>query len=340
MKKIAVLSFLLGMVVVLAACETTGGEVNLYTSRHYDADQELYDRFEDETGIKVNIIQAGGDVLLERILSEGSDTQADLFMTVNISLLEEAKEQGILQPFESSTITSQVEEGLYDPEQYWTGLTMRARIFAYALDRVDPSELSTYEALAFPSFADQIVVRTSSNAYNQNMIASFIELYGAAQARQMIEGWVSNFARSPEGNDRDQARAVAAGIGNIAIMNTYYLGLLKHSSDPADVAVADSLGVFFPNQDTTGTHINVSGGGIVAGAKNVENATLLLEFLTSEDGQRELADNNFEYPVNPNVEPHPYLASFGKFKREAVPFAIIGDNIEEAYEIMLEAGWQ
>jgi len=324
MKKISSLLSLLGMIVILAACETTGGEVNLYTSRHYDADQALYDRFEEETGIQVNIIQAGGDVLLERILSEGADTQADLFMTVNISLLEEAKAEGILQPFESSTITSHVEEGLYDPDQFWTGLTMRARIIAYALDRVDASELSTYEALAFPSFASQIVVRTSSNGYNQNMIASFIELYGATQTRQMIEGWVANFARNPEGNDRDQARAVAAGIGDIAIMNTYYLGLLKHSSDPADVAVADSLGVFFPNQDTTGTHINVSGA----------------EFLTSEEGQREFADNNFEYPVNPNVEPHPYLASFGEFKREEVPFAIIGANIEEAYEIMLKAGWQ
>jgi iron(III) transport system substrate-binding protein len=341
MKRFTTLALLALLGFSLAACQTDVQVVNLYTSRHYDIDQQLYDLFTEETGIQVNIIQAGGDVLIERIVSEGANSPADIFMTVNVSLLEEAKERGILQPFNSSTLVAQVDPEFIDPERYYTGLTMRARIIAYHKDRVSPSELSTYEALAEPQWRGRLLLRTSSNIYNQNMTASFIAQNGEAATRSMIEGWVRNLAREPQGNDRDQARALAAAnpIGDVAIMNTYYLGIMLNSTDAADANVGRHVGIFFPNQETTGTHVNISGAGITATSQNVEAATRLLEFLTSERAQAVFAGGNFEYPVNPNVPPVDFLLSLGEFKRQPTNFAAIQENKETAYRLMLEANW-
>ena len=341
MKPIFSTVLLLFTAFLLAACQSNDNVVNLYTSRHYDIDQELYDLFTEETGIQVNIIQADGDVLIERILSEGENSPADVFMTVNVSLLEEAKARGILQPFDSSTIVDNVDPEFIDPDYFYTGLSMRARIIAYHIDRVQPSELSTYEALSEPQWRGRLLLRSSSNMYNQNMVAAFVPLLGEAATRSMIEGWVQNFAQEPQGNDRDQARAIAATnpIGDVAILNTYYLGLMLHSSDPADVAVAEQIGVFFPNQTTTGTHINVSGAGITATSKNVAAATQLLEFLTSERAQAVFAGGNFEYPVNPRVEPTQFLKDLGPFKHQSVRFSQINQSMETAYRLMLEVDW-
>jgi iron(III) transport system substrate-binding protein len=326
---------------VLVACQSDGQVVNLYTSRHYDIDQQLYDLFTEETGIQVNIIQANGDVLMERLLSEGANSPADVFMTVNVSLLEEAKARGLLQPFSSATIVNNVAADFLDPQRYYTGLTMRARIIAYHIDRVQPSELSTYEALTQPQWQGRLLMRSSSNMYNQNMVAAFVALNGEAATRSMLEGWVPQFARSPQGNDRDQARAMAATnpVGDVAILNTYYLGLMLHSTDPNDVAVAEKIGVFFPNQATTGTHINVSGAGITSTSKNVEAATRLLEFLTSERAQAVFAGGNFEYPVNPRVEPVAFLKNLGPFRHQQVAFSTLYESMETAYRLMLEVNW-
>lgn len=325
----------------LSACQSSGQVVNLYTSRHYDTDQSLYDLFTAETGIQVNIIQAGGDVLIERMVSEGDNSAADVFMTVNVSLLEEAKIRGLLQPFVSSTIERNVDPSFIDPEQFYTGLSMRARIIAYHIERVQPAELSTYEALSEPQWRGRLLMRSSSNMYNQNMVAAFVALSGETATRLMLQGWVDNFAQAPQGNDRDQARAIAATnpIGDVAILNTYYLGLMLHSSDSGDVDDARQIGVFFPNQATTGTHINLSGAGIAATSKNVAAATQLLEFLTSERVQTRFAGENFEYPVNPQVELTPFLKELGPFKHQAVSFAHISQSMETAYRLMLEADW-
>lgn len=341
MKPIISTVFVLFIALFLVACQSDDQVVNLYTSRHYDIDQELYDLFTEETGIQVNIIQAGGDVLIERILSEGENSPADLFMTVNVSLLEEAKARGILQPFDSNTIVDNVHEDFIDSDNFYTGLSMRARIIAYHKDRVQPSELSTYEALTEPQWRGRLLLRSSSNMYNQNMVAAFVPLLGEADTRSMIQGWVNNFARNPQGNDRDQARAMAATNpeGDVAILNTYYLGLMLTSSDPADVAVAEQIGVFFPNQATTGTHINVSGAGITSTSKNVAAATQLLEFLTSERAQAVFAGGNFEYPVNPRVEPTQFLQDLGPFNHQTVPFSQISQSMETAYRLMLEVDW-
>ncbi len=341
MKRFATLVLLAFTTVSLVACQSDEQVVNLYTSRHYDIDQQLYEMFTEETGIKVNIIQAGGDVLIERIVSEGANSPADIFMTVNVSLLEEAKERGILQPFNSPTILSQVDSEFVDPQRYYTGLTMRARIIAYHKDRVSPSELSTYEALAEPQWRGRLLLRTSSNIYNQNMIASFIAQNGEAATRSMIEGWVRNLAREPQGNDRDQARALNApnAMADVAIMNTYYLGIMFNSTDTDDASVGRNVGIFFPNQETTGTHVNISGAGITSTSQNVAAATKLLEFLTSEQAQAIFAGENFEYPVNPNVQPVDFLLSLGEFKRQPTNFAAIQANKETAYRLMLESNW-
>jgi iron(III) transport system substrate-binding protein len=341
MKRFTTLVLLALTALSLAACQSDEQVVNLYTSRHYDIDQQLYDLFTEETGIKVNIIQAGGDVLIERIVSEGANSPADIFMTVNVSLLEEAKERGILQPCTSPTILAQVDPEYVDLDRYYTGLTMRARIIAYHKDRVSPSELSTYEALAEPQWQGRLLLRTSSNIYNQNMIASFIAQNGEAATRAMMEGWVRNLAREPQGNDRDQARALNApnAIADVAIMNTYYLGIMFNSTDADDANAGRNVGIFFPNQETTGTHVNISGAGITTTSQNVAAATQLLEFLTSERAQAIFAGGNFEYPVNPNVQPVDFLLSLGEFKRQPTNFAAIQTNKETAYRLMLESDW-
>ncbi len=341
MKRFYSMMILVVFGVLISACDRETNVVNLYTSRHYDIDQELYDLFTEQTGIQVNIIPAGGDVLMERLLSEGANSPADVFMTVNVSLLEEAKARGLLQPHQSSILQAQVDPDFLDPQGYYTGLTMRARIIAYHKDRVTPEELSTYEALADPVWQGRLLMRSSTNLYNQNMIASFLAQNGDPATRNMVQGWVRNFARPPQGNDRDQARDLAADnpFGDVTILNTYYLGLMYHSTDARDASVARSIGVFFPNQATTGTHINVSGAGIVATSPRADNARQLLEFLTSEAAQAVFAGGNYEYPVNPKVAPTPFLQSLGAFKREQVPFERVYQNVEAAYRLMLDVDW-
>ena len=256
-------------------------EVNIYTARHYEVDDALYKQFTDETGIKVNVVKGEAEELIERLKREGESTVADLFVTVDGGVLTNAKQNDILQPVTSDTINENVPENLRDTDNQWIGLATRARIIAYSKDRVKPEELSTYEDLTSDKWKGKLLVRSSTSLYNQSLLASFIELNGEEKAEQWSQGIVNNFARQPDGGDRDQAKAIAAGIGDIAIMNTYYVGLLANSEDPEEVKVAESLGVFFPNQETNGTHVNISGIGLTKYSKNKENAIELIEYLTS-----------------------------------------------------------
>lgn len=314
--------------------------VNLYTSRHYDVDNELYDKFEQETGIKVNVIKGDADELLERIKREGDATQADLYLTADAGRLFRAKEAGLLQPVKSDVLDQQVPEKFQDTDKMWYGLTKRARIFVYDKNKVKPEELTTYEALTDPKWKGRILIRSSENVYNQSLLASFIEVDGEAKAKQWAEGIVKNLARNPEGGDRDQAKAIAAGIGDVAIMNSYYFGQMLNSSDPEEVKVAEELGVFFPNQETTGTHVNVSGAGVVKTSKNKENAIKLLEFLSAKEAQATFAEANYEYPVNPEVNPSELLQSWGEFKEQDIPLSVLGENAAKAIMIFNEVGWK
>lgn len=314
--------------------------VNLYTDRHYDSDDALYQSFTEETGILVNVVKGKSDELIERLKTEGADTEADLFITADVGRLYRAKAAGLLQPVQSDLLSANIPENLRDPDGTWYGLTQRARVIVYAKDRVNPASLSTYEALTDEVWKGRILVRSAESVYNQTLMAAMIETLGEEAAKAWAQGIVQNMARDPKGGDRDQAKAVVAGEGDIAIMNTYYLGLMLHGSDPEERKVAESLGVFFPNQETGGTHINVSGGGIVSGSKNGDNALKLLEFLASEKAQTAYAQANFEYPVLSGVPVADFLKDLGEFKAQTLSLSRLGELNAEAVRLLTEAGWK
>lgn len=320
--------------------EEDKGVVNLYTSRHYDTDAEIYKEFEERTGIKVNVVEGKADELIVRLAREGEATEADVYITADAGRLSEAKKQDLLQPVESETLNNNVPENVRDRENEWFGISKRARVIVYSKERVDPSELSTYEALTDEKWQGKVLVRSSENVYNQSLLASFIELIGEESAKEWAAGIVANMARDPQGGDRDQAKGIAAGEGDVAIMNTYYVGQMLHASDPEEVKVAEQVGVFFPNQDTTGTHINVSGAAVTKHAKNQENAITFLEFLSEEQAQKKFAESNYEYPVNPRIEPSDLLQSWGEFKEQGMNLSVLGDHNMDAIKIMNEVGWK
>jgi len=344
MKKMLLTLVLFFISVILTACQFgnvgTDKFITVYTERHYDTDQLLYDRFTELTGITVNLIRDDADKLITRMDNEGEDSPADILIIADAGRLHRAKEMDLFQQVTSDVLSDNVPNHYKDPNNYWYGLTMRARVFVYHPDRVNVSELSTYEDLTDPKWEGRIVTRTSTNIYNQSLMSSMIEIMGEEAARAWATGLVQNFARDPQGNDRDQAKAVVSGVADLAIMNTYYIGRMIHSSDPFEVEVGETVGIFFPNQDTTGTHINVSGAGVAKHSKNVDEAIQLIEFLTSEEAQRSYADANFEYPVNPAVEPHDLLKSWGTFIVQDIPLSKLGEHSVLAIIIMNEIGWK
>ena len=316
------------------------GAINLYSSRHYDTDQALYESFTEKTGLKVNLIEGKGDELIERIKSEGANSPADVFITVDAGRLGRAEEAGILQPISSSTLDSNIPASLRSPEKLWFGFSKRARVIMYNKDKVKASELSTYEDLATDKWKGKIVIRSSSNIYNQSLVASLIEIHGMSDAESWAKGFVSNFARPPEGNDTAQIKAVAAGIGDIGIANSYYLARLRKSDKAEDKAVAEKVGMFFPNQDGRGTHINISGGGVVKTAPNKEGAIKFLEHLTSPEAQKIFSEGNNEYPVVSGVPVPSVLKTFGDFKTDAVNVAVYGKLNADAIKLMDRVGWK
>ena len=319
---------------------TEPGVVNLYTDRHYDTDEELYKAFTEETGITVNVVKGKSDELIERLSREGADTEADLLIAADAGRLYRAKEQGLLQQATSEVLTTNVPENLRDADGQWFGLTVRGRVMVYPLDRVNPEELSTYAALTDSKWENKILIRSSTNIYNQSLLASIIAIHGEDYAREWATGMVANMARNPQGNDRAQATAVVAGEGDIAIMNTYYIGKMLNSENPEEVKVAESVGVFFPDQDGSGTHINVSGVGLVKHSKNEENALKLMEFLSGTTAQEKYAQANYEYPVNPEVEASDLLKSWGEVKPQNINLSLLGEYNKKAVEIFNEVGWE
>ncbi len=315
------------------------GEINLYSARHYDTDNALYQGFSDRTGLQVNLIEAESDALIERLKSEGANSPADVFITVDAGRLWRAEQDDLLQPISSSILTSTVPENLRNPDGLWFGLTKRARVIMYNKDRVNPAELSTYEDLVNEKWHGQILVRTSTNIYNQSLLGSIIEVHGEAEAEAWVRGLVANFARQPEGNDTAQIQACAAGVGNLAIVNHYYLVRLAKSDDPADQEVAQRVGMFFPNQRDRGTHVNISGAGVLKNSPNPEGAQQFLEYLVSEEAQAIFAQGNTEYPILEGVPIDPVLASYGSFTSDATSAAAFGRNNPLALQIADRAGW-
>ncbi len=322
--------------------------VNLYSARHYDIDEQLYEQFTEDTGIKVNVLEGEPDELIERITNEGEQSPADVFLAVDAGRLWRAEEAGIFASVTSDVLTSQIPENLRSPEGKWFGLTTRARVLVYNKANVKPSDLSTYENLADPKWKGRICVRSSGNVYNQSLIGSMIETDGAEATEKWAKGLVANFARQPEGGDVDQIKAVAAGQCDVAIANHYYWARMAKSDEAADLEVIEKTAVFFPNQgngteataENRGTHINISGMGLVEGAPNAENALKFMEFLVTPNAQKVFAEGNNEYPVIKNVELDPVVSKLGEFKVDAVNVSSYGRNNLAANEIFDRAGWK
>ena len=331
------------LLIVVSACstnkETANNEITLYTHRHYDTDQLIFENFEKSTGIKVNVVNASADELIQKMESEGEQSPADLLITVDAGRLVRAKQKGLLQSASSKFIESAVPANLRDTDNNWYGLTKRARIIAYSKDRVKPDQLSTYEALVNPKWKNKVLIRSSSNIYNQSLLASIIANNGNEEAKKWAKALTNNFARKPKGNDRDQVKGVLAGEGDLAVVNTYYLGKLLNSKDPQEVKAGESVKVFFPNQEGRGTHINVSGIGVAKHAPNKENAVKFIEYLLSVEVQETFASTNYEYPVNPNAKPSELLKSWGEFKEDALPLSKLGELNKDAVVIFDEVGW-
>lgn len=289
---------------VVASCAQTTNEdaLTLYTHRHYDTDQQIFDDFEAETGIKINVVNASADELIQRLESEGEQSPADLLISVDAGRLVRAKEKDLLQPFESEMIENTVPDYLQDTDNAWVSITKRARIIVFDKDEVEADELSTYEALTDEKWNNELLIRSSGNIYNQSLLASIIANNGEEAARDWAEGIVENFARNPQGNDRDQVKAILAGEGNLAVVNTYYLGRLINSSDELERNAGNAVEVFFPNQQGRGAHINVSGIGIAKHSTKAALATQFIEYLLSKEVQEIFAGENYEYPVNPEAE--------------------------------------
>lgn len=317
----------------------TTGEVTVYTHRHYDIDKELFAQFQKQTGIKVNVVNAKADELIAKLEQEGENTPGDVLITVDAGRLGRAKSKGLLQPFTSSLLETVVPSHLKDSENQWYGLTKRARVIAYAKDRVKPEQLSTYENLADDAWQDKVLIRSSGNIYNQSLMASIIANLGEDKAKTWALGVLKNMSRSPKGNDRDQVKAVVAGEGDLAVVNTYYIGKLLNSKDVSEVKAGEGVGVFFPNQNDRGTHINVSGAGITKHSKNKDNAIKFIEFLLSKDSQTKFAMKNYEYPINKDAEVSDLLKSWGDFKEDQLSLTKLGELNKNAVVVFDEVGW-
>ncbi|GJL92485.1 Fe(3+) ABC transporter substrate-binding protein [Hyphococcus sp.] len=315
------------------------GQVNVYSGRHYDSDLVLFDEFTVETGIKVNLIEASGDALIERITQEAEASPADLFITADAGILWRAEQRGVFQPLKNEALEARVPAQFRHPDGDWIGLSKRARIIIYNKPMGLPDGLETYEDLADPAYRGMICVRSSSNVYNQSLLASIIANDGAEAAERWAAGVVANFARKPQGTDTTQIEAVAAGLCRIGIVNSYYTARYVGAKDKKAAAIGAKIELYFPNQNDRGTHVNISGAGVAKYAPNAENAERLIEFLLRDETQGEFASGNNEYPVVPGVAAQGTIAAYSDFKADALPVAALGEHQAEAVRIFDRVGW-
>jgi iron(III) transport system substrate-binding protein len=314
--------------------------VNVYSARHYDTDDRIFSTFTAQTGIQVNLIEGTDDQIIDRIRSEGANSPADLLITVDAGRLWRAEQAGLFACTQSDIVNARIPANLRHPDGCWVGLARRARVIMYSVDRVDPSELSTYEDLADPRWRGRILVRSSSHVYNQSLVGSMIAANGAEATESWARGLVANFARAPQGGDSDQLKAITAGVGDIALTNTYYLARMATSSDPIDQETFQKVRPFFPNQGDRGTHVNVSGGGVIRTAPNAANAMAFLEYMTGDSVQSIFALGSHEYPAVPGATANPVLEAWGPFQGDELNASILGVNNPQAVMIMDRAGWR
>ncbi|GBL05809.1 Fe(3+) ABC transporter substrate-binding protein [Glaciecola sp. KUL10] len=315
-------------------------EINVYSARKEALIKPALDSFTQATGIKVKLITGNADALISRMKSEGQFSPADVLITTDVGRLERAKLLGLTQAYDSELANSVVPAHLRDENNQWLALTLRARPIMYAADRVNPSELSTMMNLTDSKWKSRICIRSSNNIYNQSMTAAMLAIYPKSDVEEWARGMVANFARPPKGGDRDQIKAVAAGQCDLAIANTYYLAGMLDSQDAEQVKAAEKVKVFWPDQQASGTHINISGAAIAKHAKNVNNANALIEFMLTQKSQQWYAQVNHEYPVRDGVELSQTLTEMGQFKKQKVKLSDVGANNDEALKLMDKAGWR
>jgi len=332
---------ILTLFTVFIGANAAASEVNVYSARKEALIKPLLDKFSFETGIQTNLITAKADKLLTRMINEGSNTPVDVFITTDAGRLYRARQADLLQKIDAPLFDELIPAHLRDADGYWIGLSQRARVIFYAPERVDLSELSTYEDLADPRWKKRICIRGSNNIYNQSLVASMLAADGAEATQQWADNLVKNLARPPKGGDRDQIKAAAAGVCDIAIANTYYYAkMLENKKDSAQVAAAKKMKLFWPNQDGRGAHVNVSGAGISKFSKNRDNAMRLLEYMLTPDAQAWYANINYEYPVRIGARPGALVFEWGEFKSDALNLSRLGELNTEAVKIMDRAGWK
>lgn len=312
--------------------------VTVYSHRHYDIDKEIFSAFEKETGIQVLVKEDKASKLIE-LISQKKDA-ADVLITVDVARLEQAKNKNILQSIQSDYIQSRVPANFMDSDNMWFGLTKRYRVLAYSKERVDPLEIKSYTDLAKPKWKGKIAVRSSSNTYNQSLMASVIAHSDEQKAESWAKSVVANFSRSPKGNDRDQVKEVAAGRADIAIINTYYLGKLLNSENQQEVEAGKAVGLIFPDQEHAGAHVNISGIGVCKNAPNKDNAIELIEYLLSDKVQELYSAANYEYPIVKDIPVCDLLKSWGSFHEDSIALERIGQLNTAALEVFARAGWE
>jgi iron(III) transport system substrate-binding protein len=311
------------------------GQVNIYSARHYNTDEQLYENFTEKTGIKVNLIEGKDDELIERIKSEGANSPADILITVDGGRLWRAEQAGVFAPVNSEVLNQKIPANLRSPNNLWFAFSKRARVIMYNKDKVNPTDLSTYEDLANPQWKSKLIMRSSSNIYNQSLVAGMIEAKGEEATAEWIKGLVANLARPPQSNDTGNIEDVAAGIGDITLANTYYLA--RYEDKPE---IFDKIGVIFPNQQDRGTHVNVGGAGMLKNAPDQENAIAFLEYLARPEAQKFFAVENNEYPVVEGTPLKEVVKSLGEFKDDTTNVAAYGKNNANAVKIMDQSGWK
>ena len=315
--------------------------LNLYSSRHYETDEALYSNFTKKTGIKINRIEGGEDPLIERIRNEGEKSPADVLITVDAGRLWRAEQLGLFQPVKSKVLESRLPASFRHPDGLWFGFSARARMIAYSKERVKPGEIANYEDLANPKWKGRICTRSAGHVYNLSLISSLVSHNGEAKTEEWAKAVAGNLARAPKGGDTDQLKAVAAGECDLAISNTYYYVRLLKSQKPDDRSVAEKIGVLLPNQGDRGTHVNVSGAGVLKNAPNRANAILFLEYLASDEAQNYFANGNNEWPAVQSVKPNnAALATLGKFKIDSLNLAEVGKNQPTAQKIADRSGFK
>jgi iron(III) transport system substrate-binding protein len=323
-----------------SAALAVAAELNLYSSRHYQTDEALYETFTRQTGITINRIEGKEDELIERIRNEGRNSPADILITVDAGRLWRADQAGLFQPVRTPTLESRIPANLRHPDGHWFGFSQRARVIIYNKANVDPAFLRRYEDLADPRWKGLVCIRSGSNIYNLSLMSALIAELGEPAAEAWAKGVVANFARPPQGGDTDQIKAVAAGECGVGLVNTYYVMRLLRSAKPEERAVAEKVGVVFPNQADRGTHVNISGAGVLKNAPNRDAAIRFLEYLAGDEAQRYFADGNNEYPAVSGITINEALVSLGTFKVDPITVAVYGENQPRAQMVFDRAGWK